>query len=119
MWIGRKIWDKPKGFGEGKCARCGQYCKLTIDHFIPKRCGMTVNGEGNYVGICEKCNRDKGGKIVTPDWYKYLDEKKKPALERYMRYAGSWIRSNTDDPEVLDYLEKIKLQAKNHSVDID
>lgn len=97
-----------KGFGEGQCARCGRYCKLTIDHFIPKSCRMTVNEQGNYVGLCEGCNKEKADKIVTPDWYIYLDEKRKLLLERYMRYAGSWIVGHTDDPEVLEYLEKIR-----------
>ena len=35
MWIGKRIKDKIR-FGEGKCAHCGEECKLTIDHFIPK-----------------------------------------------------------------------------------
>ncbi|MEE1242886.1 MAG: hypothetical protein UHW97_03335 [Frisingicoccus sp.] len=37
-----------------------------------------------------------------------MDKGRKKVLERYMRYAGSWIRSRTDDLEVLEYLEKIK-----------
>ena len=108
MWIGRKQWSKNKGFGKGVCARCGKYCKLTIDHFIPKSCGMNVHQQGNYVGLCSECNKETGNKIVTPDWYIYLDKGRKKVLERYMRYAGSWIRSRTDDLEVLEYLEKIK-----------
>lgn len=61
--------------GEKICARCGDKDeKLTIDHYIPKASKMNVMGEGNLVGICEKCNQEKGCTIVSPQWYGYLDE---------------------------------------------
>lgn len=108
MWLGRKIWDK-KGFGEGQCARCGVYCKLTIDHFIPKSkiLGMNSNDNGNLIGLCENCNQEKADKFVKPEWYLYLSEEKKENLKRYMRYTRSIIRENTDDPEVLEYLDEL------------
>ena len=109
MWLGRKIWDKDKGFGEGQCARCGEYCNLTIDHFIPssKITGLNMNRNGNLVGICRECNQEKADKIVTPDWYVYLSEERKENLKRYMRYTRSAIREKTDDPVVLEYLDEL------------
>lgn len=108
MWIGKRIKDK-RGLGEGKCARCGKNCKLTVDHFIPKSkiFGLDVNRNGNYVGLCEKCNKEKADKIVTPDWYVYVSEEKKENLKCYMRYTRSILKNITDDPEILEYLEKL------------
>ena len=86
------------------CARCGKYGKLTKDHFIPKRCCMNVNEEGNYVAICESCNREKGCCIVLPSWYRFLNEEQKHKLTCYMRYARSFIMLNTEDAEILEFV---------------
>ncbi len=95
------------GAGEEVCARCGEHGKLTIDHFIPKSCKMTVNENGNYVKICEACNHKKANKIVLPSWYIYLDENQRTKLHRYMRYARSFILEHTDDEEIIEYVKKL------------
>ena len=93
--------------GYERCARCGKCEKLTIDHFIPKSCKMTVNENGNYVKICEACNHEKANKIVLPSWYTYLDENQQKKLHRYMRYARSFILAHTDDEEIIEYVKKL------------
>lgn len=35
---------------------------------------MRVNEEGNYVAICEECNKEKACSIVLPTWYEKLAE---------------------------------------------
>jgi len=90
------------------CARCGSRCTPTKDHYIPKSCRMTVNENGNYVGLCVACNREKASRIVLPDWYRYLGEKEKSALLRYFRYASIYIKDNCDDVEVLEFLEMLE-----------
>lgn len=87
------------------CARCGRATDLTKDHFIPKSCRMDVNNNGNYVGICVECNREKAARVVQPSWYIYLSEEQKSVLKVYMRYCRSWIRNNCTDNEVLKYIE--------------
>ena len=90
------------------CARCGRRgLRLTKDHFIPRACGMNVDEAGNIVGLCERCNKDKGCMIVTPNWYRFLKEEQKKPLLRYMRYAKSWILANTDEEEVVQMVKKL------------
>lgn len=38
---------------------------------------MNMNETGNYVGIGECCNEVNADRIVTPDWYFYLEPNKK------------------------------------------
>lgn len=94
--------------GEYICARCGCGGKITKNHFIPKSCGMTVNEEGNYVGICEKCNREKGDDIVLPSWYSFLPRGQQEELRRYLRYARSYVLQKCKDEEVEKYLREMK-----------
>lgn len=94
--------------GETICARCGRIGKITKDHFIPKSCGMTVSEEGNYVGICENCNQEKGNKIVLPTWYRFLSKEQQEKLVRYMRYARSYILQKCDDEEIIKWFEEKK-----------
>lgn len=60
----------------------GEY-NMTRDHFIPR---VFLREKGycyercNIVAICYHCNRKKGHKIVTPDYYKYLPEHKQKLL---------------------------------------
>ena len=89
------------------CARCGEQKRLTKDHFVPKCCQMSVNMEGNYVGLCVDCNREKANKVVLPSWYVYLNDNQKKTLCRYMRYARSWIRTHCTDEEVLQFVESL------------
>ena len=91
-------------FGRVICAHCGNCCGLTVDHFIPKSCGMSVNENGNYVGLCWKCNNEKADRVVLPAWNKYLKDEQKERLDRIMRYSRSWIITHTDDPEVVEYV---------------
>ena len=93
--------------GNEICAHCGQMSKLTRDHFIPKSCRMNVNHDGNYVGVCEKCNREKADSIVLPSWYQYLNETQMNALRRYMKYARSYIISHCIDSNILEYIYKL------------
>ncbi len=93
--------------GFERCAKCGTYDKLTIDHFIPKSCKMTVNEEGNYVKICRECNQEKANQIVLPSWYTYLDENQQNKLCRYMRYARGYILEHTDDEKIIKYVKRL------------
>ena len=89
------------------CARCGKYDKLTIDHFIPQSCRMTVNESGNYVAICQACNRKKANSIVLPSWYTFLTQEQQSKLTRYMRYARSFVISHTDDEEIIEFVRSL------------
>ncbi len=71
---------------------------------------MSVNENGNYVMICERCNREKANKIILPSWYTYLAKDQQKRLERYMRYTRSWIRLNCKDEDILNYVEALKIQ---------
>ena len=95
------------GGGNEVCARCGKQDKLTIDHFIPKSCKMTVNENGNYVKICRDCNQDKSNEIVLPSWYTYLDKEQQQRLCRYMRYARSYILDNTENKEIIEFVKSL------------
>lgn len=94
-------------FGDDICAHCGQMSVITKDHFIPKSCRMNVNHDGNYVGVCENCNREKADRIVLPSWYQYLNETQMNALRRYMKYARSYIISQCNDSDILEYIHKL------------
>ncbi len=89
------------------CAHCGRKCKITTDHFIPRSCGMNVNGESNYVGLCEECNREKADKIVLPSWYSFLSTDQQLRLNRIMRYSRSYILGHTDDAEIIEYVSNL------------
>lgn len=91
--------------GYERCAKCGKQEKLTVDHFIPKSCKMTVNENGNYVKICRECNQEKDNRIVLPSWYAYLNDEQKEKLCRYMRYARGYILEHTDDEEIVKYVK--------------
>lgn len=102
MFIARNI------YGDKICARCGQMCeRLTKDHFIPKCCRLTVNEEGNYVGLCSDCNREKADSIVLPEWYTYLSEKQKEHLLHYMRYARHFIFEHCTDEVILQLVQHL------------
>ncbi len=107
--IRRRSWNYMfvvrNSYGKEICARCGKVSFLSKDHFIPKSCRMMVNEEGNYVRLCRECNKLKADHIVLPDWYLFLGEVQKERLNRYMKYARSWIRSNCTDKDILDYIE--------------
>ena len=95
-------------FGNVICARCGmQNAVLTKDHFIPRSCRMRVNEEGNYVAICEECNKEKGCNIVLPTWYVWLEEEQQNKLLRYMKYARSFILTSCDDEEILELVRSL------------
>ena len=102
MFVARNI------FGNKICARCGKgNVSLTKDHFIPKSCGMNVNGEGNYVAICRNCNQEKANKVVLPEWYEFLQAEQKEKLLRYMRYARSYVVKYVEDEEILKVVERL------------
>lgn len=94
--------------GNVMCARCGvSGIPMTKDHFIPRACRMPVDGEGNFVAVCEKCNHEKGCSIVLPSWYQYLKEEQKQKLFRYMRYARSYILEKCEDEEILEVVKEL------------
>ena len=93
--------------GNHLCARCGRKSELTIDHFIPKSCRMTVNNDSNYVGLCVECNREKADRIVLPSWYRFLDPDQQTKLDRMMRYSRSYILKHTEEQEIIEYVEKL------------
>lgn len=90
------------------CARCGATKEvLTKDHFVPRSCRMRVNEEGNYVAVCEECNKEKANRIVPPNWYEYLGEEQKNKLFRYMKYARSFILTSCEDKEILELVRNL------------
>lgn len=108
IWRERVMLVATNEAGYTICARCGKIGeRLTKDHFVPKSCRMNVNEEGNYVGLCESCNKEKGCRVVKPDWYVFLSEVKRKKLLRYMRYARSYILANVEDEEVVDFVRKL------------
>ncbi len=68
---------------------------------------MSVNENGNLVGVCKACNTLKKDSVVLPDWYKYLNIEQQEKLNAYMRYARSWISSHCTDEEVLEYIKSL------------
>lgn len=94
--------------GEKICARCGSLdAPLTKDHYIPKVSKMNVDEEGNLVGLCKKCNREKGNQIVRPDWYTFLKSEQKNRLWRYVRYTRSYILQHTEDMEFVNMVKSL------------
>lgn len=84
-----------------KCCHCGRTVYwgygATVDHFIPLSLGGT-NRNINLIQLCDKCNKEKGNKILRPKDYirhikpKYLDE-----LEGYFdSYIHSFNYVNHD-----------------------
>jgi len=49
-----------------KCKKCGSKKKLTVDHIDPISEGGWDSLENTEI-LCEKCNLEKGNKIVLPD----------------------------------------------------
>lgn len=93
--------------GNKICARCGVKKALTKDHFIPKSCRMRVNEEGNYVAICEECNKEKGSSIVLPSWYEKLAQEQQNKLLRYMKYARSFILESCEEESILRVVQEL------------
>ncbi len=95
-------------FNNTYCARCYKLCdKLTVDHFIPRKSRLNIDRNGNMVGLCVECNREKADRIVLPSWYTYLPKENQDMLMRYFRYASLYIRENCTDEEVLKVLEDV------------
>ena len=60
--ISQKVKDLVWNRDGGKCVQCGSNMKLEFDHIIP----FSKGGSNTYRNIqllCEKCNRNKSGKI--------------------------------------------------------
>lgn len=94
--------------GNKICARCGVAgVKLTKDHFIPRACKMPVDGEGNFVAVCEACNKEKDCRIVLPSWYERLAKEHQTKLCRYMRYARSYILSVCEDESIIELVKNL------------
>lgn len=84
---------RPKRKVKKICMHCGSTGGrrgLTKDHFLPKRMIETCYMDyymynWNTVPLCYDCNQEKGSKIVTPDWYKYISEPDKKHLYKLIR----------------------------------
>ncbi len=78
---------------DGKCVHCGKKIEFggeaTVEHFVPLSKGGT-NRDINMVMSCKKCNDDKGNKIVSPNWCRFLNKKHKDKL---MDYFDSYVQS--------------------------
>jgi 5-methylcytosine-specific restriction endonuclease McrA len=65
-------WAFLVDLAEGKCLKCGQEKKLTIDHIIPVTAGGATN-VWNVQPLCDTCNKSKMTKTqdFRPDEYRY------------------------------------------------
>lgn len=61
-----KQWEKLVAYycADGKCLRCGEISKQTIDHVIPLSKGGT-NYIDNIQPLCKSCNSHKNNRIIT------------------------------------------------------
>lgn len=74
----------------GRCGHCGVRLTgstATVDHVVPIK-NQGTNEERNLVCLCEKCNQEKGSRIVSPSkYYKYLNkESMKETLAYFNEY---------------------------------
>lgn len=83
------------------CAHCGTKLRMgdnfTLEHVIPLNKGGK-NEIGNYVALCQTCNKDKSDDIVEPnEYYTYLPKDKKAKLqalfEEYLK-TTDWLGYN-------------------------
>lgn len=89
-------WDKIElsKKSNNRCAHCGtkliQGVNTTVDHFVPLSKGG-INQRINIVILCEKCNKEKGDRIINPtDYLPYLNTKDYDNLHDYFQ---SYIQS--------------------------
>lgn len=94
--IGRK--------SEERCCHCGKKVFFgygaSVDHFIPLSKGGT-NRMINLIQLCEKCNGEKGDRIVDLDYVPYLLPQYKQQLSGYLE---SYLMS-------FEYLSRTRLFA--------
>ena len=77
-----RIWKENNNI----CAHCGHkiyssYNK-TLDHFIPKSCFGSLD-QRNMFPLCRKCNKEKGNKLLSLDYYIFCSEEKKFLAAQY------------------------------------
>lgn len=86
----------------GKCAHCGCVLKtpgdMTVEHIIPIAKGGT-NDKNNLAVLCEKCNKDKGEKVLLPSSYlRYFTQKYRVQVDRmfdiYCKQVGYLTSKN-------------------------
>lgn len=75
---------------KGRCGHCGVRLTgstATVDHVVPIK-NQGTNEERNLVCLCEKCNQEKGSRIISPSkYYKYLNkESMKETLAYFNEY---------------------------------
>lgn len=109
---------------KSRCAYCGTALKMgknaTLDHYVPLSKGG-INQRLNIVPMCETCNKQKGGRIVSPNGYlKYLNETDRQTLEDYFQsylksfdYISRGNLLSCDMYVIYLYLGNKKLHAKN------
>lgn len=86
------------------CCHCGQmkfvHYGATVDHFIPLDkggCDRFIN----CIMLCEKCNEEKGNKVVDMSYIPYLKPKYKKELQAYFE---SYLHT-------MEYVERNRLFA--------
>ena len=88
----------------GKCAHCGKPIivgySMTVDHFIPLFKGGS-NRYINLIPLCEDCNKSKDDKLYSIDYIKYLNDKYKNEISKYLKAYLS----------VTDYVKRYRLLA--------
>lgn len=83
-----------------KCAHCGKSLTketCTVEHVVPLSRGGS-NDSVNLVALCEKCNKEKGSKMVVPEeYYRHLVKSEIKAVQSYFNnYCDEvdWFRCN-------------------------
>lgn len=74
------------------CAYCGITDSLTIDHIIPISRGGT-NAENNLTTVCGRCNKDKGGKMLS-EWLGQPDESKERSFPSWVQFRKCFEGEN-------------------------
>lgn len=101
-------WEEKKHISmksNDRCCHCGKQVYTgfgaTVDHFIPISKGGT-NQDFNMVMLCERCNKDKGNKIMYP--YSYLEYLNPEDKKKTLNYFESYVRS-------FEYIERRNILA--------
>lgn len=79
---------------DDRCCHCGKKIYFgygaTVEHFVPLSKGGT-NRDINMIMLCEKCNKQKGNYIISPeDYVPYLH---KEDFDKLSDYFESYIKS--------------------------
>lgn len=95
---------------KGMCPICGKeitFRQLTIDHIVARKLGGKDN-VNNLIGMCEKCNQEKGHKTVL----EYLCEKELYYMPNLLVYIAKQQQKAISEELVKLYKEKEILETK-------